>query len=88
MRLTSVVLPEPVPPMMAVTSPGRATNDTSQQANTLYNLGFVYRALGEKQKALEYYKEALPLFEAIKDTENADLVRREIGEISAPASPK
>ena len=38
----------------------RAVGDRSGEANTLNNIGAVYRSLGETQKALEKYNEALP----------------------------
>ncbi len=33
----------------------------------LNEIGFLYNALGQKQKALEYYQEALPIFQAVGD---------------------
>ncbi|MBR8841074.1 MAG: CHAT domain-containing protein [Stigonema ocellatum SAG 48.90 = DSM 106950] len=39
--------------------------DTSGEATTLNNLGLVYSDLGQKQKALEYYNQALPLLRAV-----------------------
>jgi tetratricopeptide (TPR) repeat protein len=41
--------------------------DRSGEATTLNNIGGVYSALGEKQKALEYYNQALPLKRAVGD---------------------
>ncbi|MEG4079422.1 CHAT domain-containing protein [Microcoleus sp. Pol8_D6] len=39
----------------------REAGDNRGQALSLYGLGRVYSALGEKQKALEYYNQSLPL---------------------------
>ncbi|MEG3844198.1 tetratricopeptide repeat protein, partial [Microcoleus sp. herbarium14] len=39
----------------------REAGDRSLEASTLNNIGAVYSALGEKQKALEYYNQSLPL---------------------------
>ncbi len=39
--------------------------DRSQEATTLNNIGLVYDALGEKQKALDYLQQALPLRRAV-----------------------
>ncbi len=40
----------------------RQIDDKGKQATTLNNIGLVYSDLGEKQKALEYYNQALPLY--------------------------
>jgi tetratricopeptide (TPR) repeat protein len=37
------------------------------RATTLNNIGGVYDALGEKQQALAYYEQALPLFRQVGD---------------------
>jgi len=42
----------------------RSAGDREQEATTLNNIGSVYSALGEKQKALEYYSQSLPLSRA------------------------
>ena len=42
----------------------RQVGDVSGEATTLNNLGSVYDSLGEKQEALRYYEEALPLMRA------------------------
>ncbi len=41
--------------------------DEKLEATTLNNIGFIYNALGEKNKALEYYQEALPLRQKVGD---------------------
>ncbi len=41
--------------------------DRSGEATTLSNIGAVYDALGEKQKALDYYQQALHLDRAVGD---------------------
>jgi CHAT domain-containing protein/tetratricopeptide (TPR) repeat protein len=41
--------------------------DRAGEAATLNNIGHVYDALGEKQKALDYYQQALPLRRAVGD---------------------
>jgi CHAT domain-containing protein/uncharacterized protein HemY len=45
----------------------RAVGDRRGEATTLNNIGRVYSALGEKQKALDYYNEALPILRAVGD---------------------
>ncbi|MFM5947112.1 MAG: tetratricopeptide repeat protein, partial [Dolichospermum sp.] len=45
----------------------RVVNDQKEEAKTLLGLGFVYDALGEKQKALDYYNQALPIRRAVGD---------------------
>jgi tetratricopeptide (TPR) repeat protein len=42
----------------------RSAGDREQEATTLNNIGSVYSALGQKQKALEYYSQSLPLSRA------------------------
>ncbi len=43
------------------------TGDRTAEATTLNNLGLAYNDLGEKQKAKEYFNQALPLFRAAGD---------------------
>ena len=45
----------------------QAANNQAKQALALGWLGFIYDALGEKLKALEYYNQALPLRRAVGD---------------------
>jgi hypothetical protein len=41
--------------------------DRRGEATTLNNIGRVYDDLGEKQKALDFYNQALPLMRAVGD---------------------
>ncbi|MEG5233902.1 CHAT domain-containing protein [Microcoleus sp. AT9b-C3] len=41
--------------------------DRTAEATTLNNIGLAYNDLGEKQKAKEYFNQALPLFRAVGD---------------------
>jgi CHAT domain-containing protein len=57
------------------------------EATTLNNIGLVYDDLGEKQKALDFYNQALPLFRAVGDRggeattlNNIGLVYDDLGE--------
>jgi CHAT domain-containing protein/tetratricopeptide (TPR) repeat protein len=45
----------------------KSLDDKYGQALSQYSIGAVYSALGEKQKALEYYNQALPLERSIGD---------------------
>ena len=45
----------------------RTTGDKATEAFTLLGIGRVYDALGEKQKALDYYNQSLPLSRATGD---------------------
>ncbi|MFM6531961.1 MAG: tetratricopeptide repeat protein, partial [Dolichospermum sp.] len=45
----------------------RAVGARGGEATTLNNIGRVYNALGEKQKALDYYNQALPILRAVGD---------------------
>jgi hypothetical protein len=66
----------------------RRANDRNGEAQTLNNIGLVYRSLGDTQKALEKYNEALPLRRAVGDRggeaitlNNIGLVYRSLGEM-------
>ena len=39
--------------------------DRSGEARTLHNIGLVYDSVGEKQRALDYYNQALPIERAV-----------------------
>ena len=43
----------------------QAANNQAKQALAFNWLGFIYSALGEKQKALDYYNQALPILRAV-----------------------
>jgi CHAT domain-containing protein/tetratricopeptide (TPR) repeat protein len=45
----------------------RAVGDRQSEAVILNNIGYIYSALGEKQKALDYYNQSLPLRRATGD---------------------
>jgi hypothetical protein len=45
----------------------RAVGDRPGEATTLSNIGMVYDSLGEKQKALDYFNQALPIQRAVGD---------------------
>ncbi len=45
----------------------RSLGDRTAEATTLNNIGLAYSDLGEKQKAKEYFNQALPLFRAVGD---------------------
>jgi tetratricopeptide (TPR) repeat protein len=47
----------------------RVVNDKKNEANTLFWIGLVYDDLGEKQKALDFYNQALPIYRAVGDSE-------------------
>lgn len=51
----------------------RAFPDRRNEARTLVNIGVVYGDLGEMQKALDYYNQALPLTRAVSAGEAATL---------------
>ncbi|MEG4196744.1 CHAT domain-containing protein [Microcoleus sp. Pol12A5] len=61
--------------------------DRTAEATTLNNIGLAYNDLGEKQKAKEYFNQALPLFRAMGDRAkeattltNIGLVYSDLGE--------
>ncbi|MEG4207137.1 CHAT domain-containing protein [Microcoleus sp. Pol7_A1] len=62
-------------------------DDRTGEATTLNNIGLAYNDLGEKQKAKEYFNQALPLFRAMGDRAkeattltNIGLVYSDLGE--------
>ena len=58
-----------------------AAGNGAGQANTLANIGWVYRDLGEMQKPLEYYKRALALFREASDQDGEANMLNSIGVI-------
>ena len=58
-----------------------AASDKHGQGVTLRNIGVVYDKLHEKQKALDYYNQALPLLRAVGDKKLAEEVLGQISEI-------
>ena len=54
-----------VPEVVLVLYP--ALKDSTEEAATLSNIGAVYDALSEKQKALDYFQQVLPLSRAMGD---------------------
>jgi tetratricopeptide (TPR) repeat protein len=57
----------------------RAVGDRGVEATTLNNIGLVYSALGEKQKALDYYNQALPILRAVGDRRGEATTLNNIG---------
>jgi CHAT domain-containing protein/Tfp pilus assembly protein PilF len=57
----------------------RTARDDYENALTLNNIGRVYEALGEKQKALDYYGQALPLERAVGDRSGEAATLNNIG---------
>ncbi len=53
--------------------------DRSGEAATLNNIGTVYADLGEKQKALPYFTQALPLYKAVMDRFGEAITLNNIG---------
>uniref|UniRef100_UPI0026025A45 CHAT domain-containing protein n=1 Tax=uncultured Nostoc sp. TaxID=340711 RepID=UPI0026025A45 len=56
-----------------------AVGDRSGEATTLNNIGLVYDDLGEKQKALDFYNQALPLWRAVGDRSGEAVTLGNIG---------
>src|SRR5262249_41298023 len=57
----------------------RRASDRNGEAQTLNNIGVVYRSLGEMQKALEKYNEALPILRAVGDRNGEAITLNNIG---------
>ncbi len=54
-------------------------DDRTPEATTLNNIGLAYNDLGEKQKAKEYFNQALPLFRAMGDRTKEATILNNIG---------
>ena len=59
----------------------RAVGDSRLEAVTLNNIGLVYDALGEKQKALDFYNQSLPLSRATGDKAQEAVTLTNIGAV-------
>jgi CHAT domain-containing protein/Tfp pilus assembly protein PilF len=59
----------------------RQVGDKKQEGTTLNAIGFIYNALGEKQKALEYFNQALPLYRAVGDRGGEATTLNNIGHV-------
>ena len=59
----------------------RAVGNRRGEATTLNNIGSVYDALGEKQKALDYYNQALPIRRAEGDRRGEAATLNNIGTV-------
>ncbi len=59
----------------------RATGDKETEAITLNNIGRIYDALGEKQKALEFYNQSLPLKRATGDKQGEAITLNNMGAV-------
>ena len=55
------------------------SGNRSLEATTLHNIGWAYDSLGEKQKALDYYNQALPIARAVGDRSLEATTLRNIG---------
>ncbi len=58
-----------------------AIGEQQDQANCLMIIGSIYSALGEKQKALEYYAQALPLFKVVGNRNREATTLNNIGTV-------
>jgi CHAT domain-containing protein/Tfp pilus assembly protein PilF len=57
----------------------RAVGARDGEATTLHNIGYVYKLLGEDQKALDFYNQALPIYRAIGDRRGEAATLNNIG---------
>jgi len=55
--------------------------DRAGEAATLSNIGVVYDSLGQKQKVLEFYNQALPLYKAVGDRGGEAITLNNIGAV-------
>jgi tetratricopeptide (TPR) repeat protein len=66
----------------------RAVGNRAGEATTLNNIGGVYSDLGEKQKALEYYTQALAIFRAVGDRAGEATTLNNIGGVYSDLGEK
>jgi tetratricopeptide (TPR) repeat protein len=59
----------------------REVGDRASEADTLNNTGTVYRGLGEPQRALEYYGQALPIRREVGDRAGEAVTRYNVAMI-------
>ncbi len=59
----------------------RSVSDATGEAFTRNAIGFIYDALGERQKALDYFMQALPLFRAIGDRRGEAMSLTNVGSV-------
>jgi CHAT domain-containing protein len=59
----------------------RAVGDQSGEAGTLMQMGSDYRTLGEPQKALDHFAQALPLWRAVGDRRNEAIILNNMGTV-------
>ncbi|MEG3890075.1 CHAT domain-containing protein [Microcoleus sp. Z1_A1] len=59
----------------------REAGDNRGQALSLLGLGSIYSALGEQQKALEYYSQSLPLYRAVGNRHGEATTLTNIGKV-------
>ena len=59
----------------------REVGDRSGVATTLSNIGEVYDAIGQPQKALEYYNSALPIRREVGDRSGVATTLNNIGRV-------
>ena len=57
----------------------RRASDRKGEAQTLHSIGVVYRSLGETQKALDKYNEALPINREVGDRSGEATTLNDIG---------
>ena len=53
--------------------------DRGGEATALNDIGVVYDDLGERQKALDYYNQALPLYHAVGDRKGEAITLDSLG---------
>lgn len=58
-----------------------ATGDVDGQAQTLGNLGSLYRASGQLEKAAHHFKDALPLFHRLRDSQAESVTWRALSAV-------
>ena len=63
-------------------------NDKAKQASALDWLGFIYNALGKKQRALDYHNRALPLRRAVGDQGGEGTTLTNIGAVYSAVGEK
>jgi CHAT domain-containing protein/Flp pilus assembly protein TadD len=66
----------------------RTVRDRRKEAVTLLGIGYIYSALGEKQKALDYYNQSLPLSRAAGDKAQEAVTLSNIGNVYSALGEK
>jgi hypothetical protein len=80
-QATRELLPQVVNKFEAALAAYRSVKDRAGEAAMLNNMGVVYNSLGEREKALEYYKQALAIGQELNNRASQSTTLNNVGKI-------